>query len=424
MVDRDVRRNRRAVPNPEAAPADESGPNSGDITETPTPGTGSPTPGTGSPTPGTESPAPASNQPAAEPPEAEKPPSRYPTEALLQHQVAAAQELRADLDRLRRQLDDGPPPLVAPRRRSRKPLLAALIIGAVIAAIITAILLLRSDHPSESGNPGSSGNSAGSATSAVPAEPSNSAGSSPGSQSTPGSAGNSAGPGKVDAGNPAGSGDNPGSADDPGPETDPGADPSPAPAPRPIPPGSLPPTGPGIDQPGTMMLVRVSTGGTLEVSEQARVSPGELPQIGLRLPSITALGGLVAELSPTVQDLRVAVNGTPVTATPSDDGWAVTPADSARTVQLSYRIEGAIVRTAPSSSGRALGVSLPLLGQSLRERGLPLVVRAEGSAVGGATCPSAPITKMLCGKESDGGWLATIPAEAASPALLLQLTLS
>jgi hypothetical protein len=31
---------------------------------------------------------------------------------------------------------------------------------------------------------------------------------------------------------------------------------------------------------------------------------------------------------------------------------------------------------------------------------------------------------MLCGEQSGAGWLATIPAEAASPTLLLQLNLA
>jgi hypothetical protein len=198
-----------------------------------------------------------------------------------------------------------------------------------------------------------------------------------------------------------------------------------APAPRSAPEGSLPKGGPGIDQPGTMMLVRVASNGTLNVVEQARLGPNGPKDLSLRLPSMASLGGQVAELSPTVHDLRVSVNGTAVRAVPTADGpgWAVTGAEPASTVQLSYQIMDAIVRTKPSSSGRALGVSLPLLGQALREKGLPLVVRAEGAVVGGATCPSAPITEMLCGEQTAGGWLATIPADAASPTLLLQLTL-
>jgi hypothetical protein len=96
----------------------------------------------------------------------------------------------------------------------------------------------------------------------------------------------------------------------------------------------------------------------------------------------------------------------------------------AHTVQLSSQVQDAIVRTRPSDDGRALGVSLPLLGQALRDQGLPLLVRAEGAegaGVSGVSCPSAPAPKMLCGQQIDDGWLATIPPEAATATLLLQL---
>jgi hypothetical protein len=328
---------------------------------------------------------------------AEEMPPGYPTEALLEHQVAAARELREDLDQLRRQLDDGPPPLSPSRRRSRRPLFAVLAVGGVTTAIVAAILIPWSDldgdaTPASIASPAAPTPTPASTVAATPAP------------ATPAPATAASAPAR--------------------------STPAAALGPRSAPAGSLPAVGPGIDQPGTMMLVQVAKGGSLDVIEQARLGPGNLPQISLRLPSLASLGGKVAELTPTVQNVRVAVNGAPAPATPTGDGrgWVVAGTGGPiRTVQLSYRVRGAIVRTQASSSGRALGVSLPLLGQTLREHGLPLVVRAEGingSTVDGATCPSAPITKMLCGKEVSGGWQATIPAEATSPALLLQLNVN
>ncbi|HST85336.1 MAG TPA: hypothetical protein VLL08_26585 [Kineosporiaceae bacterium] len=338
-------------------------------------------------------------------------PPGYPTEALLKHQVAAARELRADLDQLRRQLDDGPPPLSPSRRRTLRPWFGFLAVGAVSTVIAAALLVPWSDlngnsAPSPIASPAAQAAPALIPTSTLIATPAPSGSAAPGS-AAPGSAAPSA---SAKPSTPAKRS---------------------APAPRSAPGGTLPANGPGIDQPGTMMLVQATKDGSLDVIEQARFGPGGSPQIDLRLPSLASLGGKVAALTPTVRDLRVAVNDTPAPADPTGDGlgWVVAKAGDERihTVQLSYRIDGAIVRTPASSSGRALGVSLPLLGQTLREQGLPLVVLAEGvqgSAVGGATCPSAPTTKMLCGKEVSGGWLATIPAEASSPALLLQLNLT
>jgi hypothetical protein len=176
-----------------------------------------------------------------------------------------------------------------------------------------------------------------------------------------------------------------------------------------------------------MMLVQVASDGTLNVIEQALPGPNRLPLLDLRLPSVASLGGQVGELTPTVHDLRVAVNHTPVVSAGAGDGlgWMAAAADGEPTqlVQLSYQLKGSIVRTKPSRSGRALVVSLPLLAQDLREAGLPLVVQAEGAAVEGATCPGAPTTQMLCGERVNGGWVATVPAEAATPAVLLQVTL-
>jgi hypothetical protein len=300
-------------------------------------------------------------------------PNGFPTEQLLTEQDAEAAELRQQLDELRRQLDDGPPPLAPARRRSRRPLLGVLVVGGTLGAIATATLVPWSnlDHHDQPATPSSS------APAPAPARPIGAA----------------------------------------------------ALAPRPAPAGSLPLTGPGIDRPGTMMVVQVGATGDLNVVEQAVLGPRGLRQITLALPSMVPLGGAVAELQPTVRNLRVSVNGTPTTATPAADGsgWTVAATTGrARTVQLSYRITGTVMRSQPSSAGRALAVTLPLLGQSLREQGLPLVVRAEGSngtLVNEVSCPSAPAREMLCGMDEAGGWNATIPADATSPAVLLQLNL-
>lgn len=296
----------------------------------------------------------------------------FPTEALLADHAADADELRADVDRLRRQMDASPPPMTTTRRRNHKPLLGVLVVGGTLAAIATATLVPWSDL-----------------------------GSDPAATSTQVGTGAAARPGAV---------------------------PALAQPPRKPPAGSLGTSGPGIDAPGTMMVVQVAESGALNVTEQAVLGPRGLRSIDLRVPSMASLGGQVAQLTPTIHDLRVSVNGTPVTAIPTADGpgWVVVAAgqERARTVELSYQMQDGIVRTKPSSSGRALGVSLPLLGQALRDQGLPLVVRAQGAGVTGATCPSAPVAQMLCGEQDENGWLATIPEKAASPTLLLQLNLA
>ena len=311
-------------------------------------------------------------------------PEGFPTSSTLDEQDAAAATLRAELDQVRRLLDTAPPPLRPVPRRNKKPLLGALVVGGTLGAIATATLVPWSslDLPGRDGTTTSSSTINGAAV--------------------PGSTG----PG-LSLARPAV-----------------GVVPAPAPAPRSAPEGSLPATGPGIDTPGTMMVVQVRASGTLDVVEQAVLGPRGMREISLALPSMSALGGAAANLDPVVRNLRVSVNGTPVNVVAAGDGWTI-PAISerARTVQLSYQIARAVVHSKPARTGRALAVSLPLLGQTLREAGLPLVVRAQGTQIGGVTCPSAAPAEMLCGTPTAQGWSATIPSSATSPALLLEVNL-
>jgi hypothetical protein len=170
-----------------------------------------------------------------------------------------------------------------------------------------------------------------------------------------------------------------------------------------------------------MMLVDIASDGSLNVVERAVLGPRGLREVTLRLPSLTPIGGAVAQLQPQVRGLRAAVNGTAVPVTPVDGGWSLATGDSrARTVLLSYTLSNSLMQTENSDSGRALAVSVPLLAQTLREQGLPYVVRATGTTIKGVTCPGAPPAEMLCGTQDANGWTAPLPTSAAVPALLLQ----
>jgi hypothetical protein len=298
-------------------------------------------------------------------------PEGFPTEALLAAQDAEALELRAELDQLRRVLDDGLPALSPVRGRSggsvarrtglRRPLIGVLVTGGTLGLIATATLLPWSSLDLF-GRDGAS-----SAATADPAA-------------------------RIAAARPAVAG----------------------------------PGGQGIDRPGAVMQVKIGRGGVLTVVEQAVLGPRGARTVKLRLPSMTSLRGSVAALRPRVLLLRASVNGAAVAVRRAADGsgWIVAAnGRRARTVRLSYRLAGAVALSHPSDAGRALAVALPLLGQAMQLQGLPLQVRAEGAAVGGATCPSAPATKMLCGLQLANGWAATVPAEATSPVVLLQLNL-
>ena len=209
------------------------------------------------------------------------------------------------------------------------------------------------------------------------------------------------------------------------------------PTPLLAPDGDQPDSGPGVDRPGTVQIVKVGPDGVLLVTEQAVPGPGAGGVLDLRLPSMAALGGQVAALAPVVGELRASVDGIGVLPEPTADGpgWALPVPEGTVVVRVSYRLEGASVRTpsvepgtAPADpgrvvadSGKRLAVSLPLLGDALRRRGLPLTVRVPGPGISGLTCPSAPPAEMLCGQEEDGAWTAPVPSQAATPAVLVQL---
>jgi hypothetical protein len=334
-----------------------------------------------------------------ETPPVERPPG-FPTEALLAGQGAEADDLRAQLDELRRQLDAPltPRPTPSRRRSARKPLLGVLVAGGTIAAITTGVLVPWSDLslPGRNGTttPGSTGARPAGANPLTPAQPS---------------------PFTV----------TPPVPNRPAAQAQPAVPAGPAAAaPRSVPAGRLPTTGPGIDQPGTMLLVDIDSDGSLNVVEQAVLGPRGLRQLRLALPSLTSLGGEVARLRPTVSDLRVAVNGTPVAVPAGADGWTVTTdAARARTVRLSYTLSSSLPRPGNSLSRRELAVSVPLLAQTLRAQGLPYVVRVAGSNIRNVSCLSAARSQILCGRQDATGWTAPVPSTVTVPALLLLIDL-
>jgi hypothetical protein len=289
---------------------------------------------------------------------------------------AEAAELRQELDELRRRLDEPLPPVTPVVRRSHRPgrraALGALVVGGTLGIVATGILVPWSDlRPGDGEEPATTGARPFAPTTAAPTVP----------------------------------------ADD-------------APAPRSVAAGTLPAAGPGIDRAGTVQALTIEADGSVLVVEQAVLGPRGQRGLQFALPGLSSLGGAVAGLTPRVSDLRVAVNGTPVRVTRAGNGrWTVdTGAARARTVRLSYRLAGSLLRSA-DRPGHSLVVSLPLLAQTLREQGLPMTVRASGANVRGVTCPGAPAAQMLCGTQDGAGWTATIPASATVPAALLQVDL-
>jgi hypothetical protein len=299
----------------------------------------------------------------------------FPTEESLAQQGEDADELRRQIDELRQMLDVGavPPMPPAARRRRRAPLL--VLAGGLVGLVAAAAAAVAVTGPDD--DPGT----------AAPRPPA--------------SAGPSAEP------SPSGA----------------AADPA-LPAPLTPATGTAPTSGPGVTEPGTLLVVRVADDQTLHVTEQAVLDGPATRQVPLRLPGVQRLGGDIAELAPRVTDLRAALDGTPVAVRAAGPGsWFVPVGREATRVAVSYVVTGAVLPSRPSETGRALGLVSPLLGAGLAGADLPLVVRTTGTQVVGSSCPDAPAALQLCGVgDGRGNWTATVPA-SESPVVVLQVDL-
>jgi hypothetical protein len=293
---------------------------------------------------------------------------RLPTESDLARQDADTAELRRAVEELRQILDVGPAASPLPGRpASRRSLLRPLIALLVVALLVGAGALVHF------------------------------LGGSNGADAAPGTA------------------QRPGVTGDPAATS--GAAPSSPPA------GSLPLHGPGEDAPGTVVVAEPAGTGFLMV-EQAVLPAATGAQLVLAIPDVRRLGGEIGSLRLTVDDLRVALDGRPVAVRPDGVGRWLLPVTAGRhRIVASYRLEGSVLVSTPSSPGRALGLVAPILGSGLRAGGLPLVVRPVGTQVRSVTCPDAPAALLLCGTRAASSWTADVPA-SASPVVVVLLDLT
>ena len=290
----------------------------------------------------------------------------FPTEESLAQQGEATTQLRRAIDELRQMLDvDAVPPMPAPtpRRRRRGAALLAVAVAAVV--VVASVVALRGGDDD--------------ATTARPAP----------SPPTPSAVAPSVG----------------------------------LPAPYPPPPGTAPLSGPGVDEPGTLLVVRLD-GQALQITEQAILREPATSQIPLILSDVSRLGGDIAGLRPQVTEVRAALDRRPAPVRAAGEGrWFVPVTGAPTRVAVSYRVTGAVLPTQPSGAGRALVLVQPLLGRGLVPAQLPLVVRTTGMTGLGAACPDAPAALSLCGEgDGHGNWTATVP-QSLNPSVVVQVDL-
>ena len=152
----------------------------------------------------------------------------------------------------------------------------------------------------------------------------------------------------------------------------------------------------------------------IEVVETVHWPKGGPATIELALSSDAAAeAGLAIMPTPTVESLQVSVDGSPVAPTlreGSTSAWVITPPSGAapRTMEVRYVLTGAIVRSLPSSPGRALAVLSPISTGAVGD--LPTIISISTADVLNVYCPTAAEqTAIMCGRIDGDRWTITPP---------------
>jgi hypothetical protein len=206
------------------------------------------------------------------------------------------------------------------------------------------------------------------------------------------------------------------------------AAPSPAASPEPMawggsrvlePPG-LPTSGPGIDAPGSVVAVVTDSDGTsVDTYERAVFATPRTDPLVLQVPQ------LAVTAHPSLQDVQVAMDGTPVEVTRTAAGslTASAPGGSYRSVVVRYRLAGAIVRWAASKPGRVDAVVVPQTGDLSRQAAAPVRLQSSEPGIVAVNCyvSASQILAPCAGPPVDGVWTATLPQDSASGVALITL---
>jgi hypothetical protein len=178
----------------------------------------------------------------------------------------------------------------------------------------------------------------------------------------------------------------------------------------------------GASAPADEVDAAVAADGVITVRERRTWPPGER-SVRLALPPPDALPGAAGSVHPRARDLQVRLDGDRVRVTADADGrgWSVASDGAPRQLTVDYRLTGAVLLTAPSAPGRALGLLAPLTASL---PGPPPSLRVAGDHVRTVACVMpAGQPPALCGHREGASWVAVPPPDWLG-AVLLQLDLA
>jgi len=183
--------------------------------------------------------------------------------------------------------------------------------------------------------------------------------------------------------------------------------------------------------PGGYVRTRVGAAGRL-VTDQWLVSEQPVRELTLRPRAVDDITGAV----PRIRRLEVTADGDPV-PTASDPrsesartGLRVNFDDAVTTVHLRYATRGGVVRSEPSTSGRALVVANPVsvvtdsaAGSTASDPDELGVVRLAGAGVLSLSCASAQQLPEPCGRPDGTGWRVQLATGDRTATVLAQVDL-
>jgi len=160
-------------------------------------------------------------------------------------------------------------------------------------------------------------------------------------------------------------------------------------------PAPLPRTGPGVTEPGILLIASPASDGSFDVLERIRmVSPVSV--LTLRPAPVDRAGGQFASASAAATQVQVSAGDQPVVVPGAKVGARIDlPVAAVDHFELRYRLTDVTVRSTPSTAGRALAAIGPLTGGV--DDDLPVLFIVSGSTILGLNCPLLPLSQQSCG---------------------------
>lgn len=164
---------------------------------------------------------------------------------------------------------------------------------------------------------------------------------------------------------------------------------------------SLPSTGPGLTEPGVLLMAWPASDGSFDVVEWVRLAR-PVSELTLRPAPIDQAGSQFAPSSATATQVQASAGDLPITIPGAEvDARMDLPVAPTDHFELRYRLTDVSVRSAPSTTGRALAAIGSLTGGLEDE--LPTQFIVTGESVLGLYCPLLPFPEQACGRHLPTG---------------------